>query len=192
MKKVIKPTSRTSEISAHELEALKSELEREDVNETHEEDMEIEKFDKVSGDETQDITYNYNTLPGGISEEDFNIQPNYTVAIEDIFSLQSTENPHGSSKELKSIDCDTLFLISLARDLQKIPEEQKLDVKIELMQVLKMAKKRESKRNSVQNHSQQQRKMTMKYEADSESSDEQSRDSIRHTICSDLLEKDDI
>lgn len=181
LKKVIKPTSRTTEISANELEALKNELQREDTNDQLE-DMDVEKQDKASEDEFQD----YTTLPGGFSEEDFNIQPNYTVNIEDIFTGQST-----ASRQSKSVDCDTLFLISLARDLQEIPEEHKLDVKIELMQVLKMAKKRKSRvlaRNELQ-----QRELVVKTEAESESlddTDEQSRDSIKDPSRSDLLEKD--
>lgn len=183
LKKVIKPTTRTSEISANELEALKNELEREDSapdNNNHLEDME------VSEDEFQD----YNTLPVGVSEDDFNIQPNYTVNIEDIFTSQSTS----TSRQSKSVDCDTLFLISLARDLQEIPEERKLDVKIELLQVLKLAKKRKSSRILTQTQY-QQRKLVVKNEAESESlddTDEQSRDSIRDLNSAELLEKNDV
>lgn len=186
LRKVVKPTKRSTDISANELLALKTVLDAEDIVPQAEDPLEEMDYEKTKTfeEEFQEATDNYNTLPGGIAEEDFSLPPSYTADTSHTYNGEFSKIRQGSFTQQKSKkNCDTLFLLSLVRDLQRIPEDHKLEVKIELMQVLKKAKKKTVKKNVSQQLSQQQQqqKMTIKDEAESESLDdvdEHSLDSI--------------
>lgn len=187
LRKVVKPTKRSVDISANEREALKNVLDAEEV--LPEADDPLEEIDyeqsKNLEEEFQESTDNYNTLPGGIAEEDFSLPPSYSADTNHIYNGEFSKNRQSSFLQPKGKkDCDTLFLMSLVGDLRRIPEEHKLEVKIELMQVLKKAKRKIVKKKASQQNSQQQhqQKMTIKDEAESESLDdvdEHSLDSFR-------------
>lgn len=199
LRKVVKPTKRSNDkMSPNELEVLKNVLESEESVPQDDplEDMETERSHKTFEEEFHDTSNTYNNLLG-INEEHFNLASNFPT------EAKSISNGHipkirafGYVKSPQSYDYDTLFLLSLAQDFQKIPEERKLDVKIELMEVLKKAKKKiRRKRVELQQEQHQQQQMTIKDEAESESLediDEHSLDSIQDPTTPELLEEDNI
>lgn len=201
LRKVVKPTKRSTDIPPNELEVLKSVLDSDEIpvqSEDPLEEMETSTSVKTFEEEFQESSNTYVHLLSANGEE------------ENIMTVSEAKNSsNGQTKKASSRnsrltkptnapeDCDTLFLMSLVRDLQEIPDEQKLEVKIELMQVLKRARLKALKGKESYCNSQQtkQQRLTIKDEADSESLediDEHSLDSIKDPTTPELLEEDNL
>lgn len=200
LRKVVKPTKRSNDkISPNELEVLKNVLDTEDTAPQAEdplEEMEIEGSTKTFEEEFQDSSNNYNTLLGGVTEEDFTLPQSYVT---DVRPTSNGKVPTCLSSRTRQIkrnqDCDVLFLMSLVRDLQRVPDEQKLEVKIELMEVLRRAKRKTVKKEESKFQQHQQLRMTIKNEGESESPEdieEHSLDSIKDPTTPELLEDDNV
>lgn len=162
LRNVVKPTKRSNDSFTT---ALSNIIEQENTG-LHSEEME---YNTANTSTFEDAANNYNTLQGGLNEEDFSLPPDLkeTNSSSQFCAFQANANPSRVYQ-----DCDTLFLMSLAKDLKSIPEEERLEVKIELMKVLSAAKRRFQKGKSLNSDYQnfkQNIEMTMKDEADSDS-----------------------
>lgn len=108
---------------------------QEQTSEEEQEDEDSTNFDSIEDNDTRDFSIDGITASSSAIKVDRSVEINQEVPKTDEFVFASVDTPSKTDND----DPDKLFLISLLPHLKSIPEEFKLNVKMELMQVLRNA-----------------------------------------------------